>query len=29
MEGLGLKMESQKDKVDVYIIDHIERSTEN
>jgi uncharacterized protein (TIGR03435 family) len=29
MEGLGLRMESQKDNVDVYIIDHIERPTEN
>ncbi|HEY6346526.1 MAG TPA: M56 family metallopeptidase [Bryobacteraceae bacterium] len=26
---LGLKMESTKDKVDVYVIDHIEKPTEN
>jgi uncharacterized protein (TIGR03435 family) len=29
MEGLGLKIEAQKDKVDVYIIEQIERPTEN
>ena len=29
MEGLGLKMEAQTDKVDVFVIDHIERPTEN
>jgi uncharacterized protein (TIGR03435 family) len=28
-EKLGLKMESTKDKVDVYVIDHIERPSEN
>jgi bla regulator protein blaR1 len=28
-EKLGLKMESQRDKVDVYVIDHIEKPTEN
>jgi bla regulator protein blaR1 len=28
-EKLGLKMESTKDKVDVYVIDHIEKPTEN
>jgi len=28
-EKLGLKMESTKDKVDVYVVDHIEKPTEN
>lgn len=28
-ERLGLRMESQKDKVDVYVIDHVERPSEN
>jgi len=28
-EQLGLKMESTKDKVDVYVIDHIEKPTAN
>ena len=28
-EKLGLKMEAQKDKVDVYVVDHIERPSEN
>ena len=28
-DGLGLKMEAQKGKVDVYVIDHIERPSEN
>ena len=27
--GLGLKLESQKAKVDIYVIDHIERPSEN
>jgi bla regulator protein BlaR1 len=28
-EGLGLKMESQKVEMDVYVVDHIEKPTEN
>jgi uncharacterized protein (TIGR03435 family) len=28
-EKLGLKMESTKDKVDVYVVDHVEKPTEN
>jgi bla regulator protein blaR1 len=28
-EKLGLKLESQKDKVDVYVIDHVEKPSEN
>jgi uncharacterized protein (TIGR03435 family) len=28
-EKLGLKMESTKDKVDVYVIDHVEKPSEN
>jgi len=28
-ERLGLKMESQKGNVDVYVIEHIEKPTEN
>jgi len=28
-ERLGLKMESQRDRVDVYVIDHVERPSEN
>jgi uncharacterized protein (TIGR03435 family) len=28
-EGLGLKMESQKATIDVYVIDHVERPSEN
>jgi uncharacterized protein (TIGR03435 family) len=28
-EKLGLKMESTKDKVDIYVIDHIEKPTPN
>jgi uncharacterized protein (TIGR03435 family) len=28
-EKLGLKMESEKDKVDVYVVDHVEKPTEN
>ena len=28
-EKLGLKMESQRDKVDVYVMDHIEKPSEN
>jgi len=27
--GLGLKMESKNDAVDVYVVDHIERPSEN
>ena len=29
LEKLGLKMEPEKDKVDVYVIDHVERPSEN
>ena len=29
LEKLGLKMEPQKEKVDVYVIDHVERPSEN
>jgi uncharacterized protein (TIGR03435 family) len=28
-DKLGLRMESTKDKVDVYVVDHIEKPTEN
>jgi uncharacterized protein (TIGR03435 family) len=28
-EKLGLRMESQRDKVDVYVIDHVEKPSEN
>jgi uncharacterized protein (TIGR03435 family) len=28
-EQLGLRMESQRDKVDVYVVDHVEKPTEN
>ncbi len=28
-EGLGLKMEARSDKVEVYVVDHIERPSEN
>jgi uncharacterized protein (TIGR03435 family) len=28
-DGLGLKMVSQKEKVEIYVIDHVERPSEN